>query len=228
MGEKIDIQNYVIKKAIKEQLGEDFASDNELDKSLQEAQERNNLLLQSMINKSNKLKDQGKEPYPCFNTVCPDNLNLTNSCRKNVLCHDCLFQMLTSPPNSLDYSMNEKMPSHQEALDLLVENGLLKDDSWEHQLETIYFRDTKKPATQYDRAEQEIKNITMDHLRVIILNFLEECYNKHKTIFGNFEFEPNTPDFDFTNEEDREIFARNICIGIEKVMGIYPNIQKLR
>lgn len=47
-------------------------------------------------------------------------------------------------------------------------------------------------------------------------------------LIGGYEFPPIDSNFDFTNEEDREIFARNICLGIEKVMGIYPNIHRLK
>lgn len=217
-------------KTVQEQLGEDFAPESSIKQGIMEAFERNEIKLQIMKNKSKDLLDKGKNPYPCFNIPCQQNIHESNSCKRTILCHDCLFQMTSPPPSSLNYSMNEneKMPSHQEALDLLVEAGLLKDESWEHQIETIYFRDQKKPKTQYDRGQVEIHGITMDHLRGLILNFLEEFYNDYETIVGKCKFPPIAKDFDFTDEKDREIFAKNICIGIEKVMGIFPNIRSLR
>jgi len=223
-----DLIVYKITKNVHNQLGEDFASKNSIRKGIEEAMDRNAARLHMMEQASYDLKKSGKNPYPCFNSVCPDNIEETNSCKKGVLCHDCLFQMTTKPPNSLDYSMNNKFPSHQEALDLLVENDLLKDENWERQLETIYFRDQKKPATRYDRGQEEIKGVTMDQFRGLILNFLEEVFNNHESIIGKYTFGPIAPDFDFTDERDREIFARDICCGIEKVMGIFPNIRKLR
>jgi hypothetical protein len=217
-------------KVVQEQLGEDFASEDSIKKGIEEAFERNNWRLQIFERKAQEKISKKQEPFPCFNSVCPKNNNEQNSCAKNLLCYDCLFQMTSFPPSSLKYTANEneKMPSHQEALNLLVEAGLLKDESWENQIETIYFRNQKKPKTQYERGQIEIKGITMDQFRGIILNFLEEFFNDHKSIIGGYEFPPIAKDFDFTNEDDREIFAQNICMGIEKVMGIYPNIQSLR
>lgn len=215
-------------KTVQDQLGDDFAPESSIKQGIEEAFERNAMRLQIMENKSKDLISKGKNPYPCFNSVCSKNIQESDSCGKGVICHDCLFQMTSAPPNSLNYSMNDKFPSHQEALDLLVEAGLLKDESWEHQIEHIYFRNQKKPTTQYDRDQVEIKGITMSHLRGIILNFLEEFFNEHKSIIGGYEFPPIAKDFDFTDECDREIFVQNICIGIEKVMGIYPNIRSLR
>lgn len=228
-----NIENFEVcrlTKTVQEQLGEDFAPENSIKQGIEEAFERNEWRVRIFERKAQERIKNNQEPFPCFNTVCPQNDNDKNSCSKNLLCYDCLFQMTSFPPSSLDYTANkdEKMPSHQEALDLLVEAGLLKDESWEHQIETIYFRDQKKPKTQYERGQVEIQRITMDHLRGIILNFLEEFYNDHESIVGKYKFPPIAKDFDFTDECDREIFAQNICIGIEKVMGIYPNIQKLR
>lgn len=223
-----DLQVHRLTKTVHAQLGDDFAPKDSIKEGIEDAIKRNAIRTESFIKKANEQIEKGKEPFPCYNIVCPNNNNEQNSCMKNLLCYDCLFQMTSNPPNSIEYSMNEKMPSHQEALDLLVEAGLLKDESWEHQIEHIYFRNQKKPKTQYERGQEEIKGITMDHLRVIILNFLEELFNEHETIVGKHKFPPINPDFDFTDEGDREIFARNICVGIEKVMGIYPNIRPLK
>jgi hypothetical protein len=222
-----DLQVHKLTKVVHDQLGDDFAPKDSIKQGIEDAIERNALRTEMFIQKANDQIEKGKEPYPCFNSVCFSNNQEENSCKKNIICYDCLFQMTSPPPNSINYSMNEKIPSHQEALDLLVENGLLKDESWEHQIEHIYFRNQKKPKTQYERGQVEIKGVTMDHLRVVILNFLEEFFNDYKTIIGNYEFPPIAKDFDFTDEGDREIFARNICTGIEKVMGIYPNIRSL-
>jgi hypothetical protein len=227
----MDIENlqvYRLTKEVQSQLGEDFAPKSSIKQGIEDAMDRNGIRLKLFERKSQEQKNKGKNLYPCHNTVCPENIHETNSCKKGLICWDCLFQMLSSPPNSIDYSVNEKMPSHQEALDLLVENGLLKDDSWEHHLEHIYFREQKKPLTQYERGQEEIKGVTMDQFRGIILNFLEEFFCDHKLIIGGYDFGPIAPDWDFTQEEDREIFARNVCLGIEKVMGIYPNIRSLK
>lgn len=225
-----DLEVYRLTKEVQEQLGEDFAPKSTLEKGIQEAFERNQMKLQVMERKSEDLKEKGQNPYPCFNTVCSENVHETNTCGMGVLCHDCLFQMTSGPPNSLDYTANEgeKMPSHQEALDLLVEYGLLKDESWERKIEEIYLREEKKPATQYDRGLQEINGVTMDHLRVCILQILEEFYTTHKTLIGGYEFSPSCPDLDLSDEGDREILVRNICLNLEKVMGIYPNIKIVR
>jgi len=210
-------------------LGEDFAPKESIQKGLEEAMERNQIRTELFFRKAQSALIQKGNPFPCFNMVCPENIHDTNSCKKELICWDCLFQMLDPPPNSINYSINnEKMPSHQEALDLLVSHNLLKDETWERELETIYFRDKKKPKTQYDRGQEEIKGVTMDQFRGIILNFLEEFFNEHTTIVGEYQFPPIAEDFDFKDEEDREIFAQNICVGIEKVMGIFPNIKPLR
>lgn len=71
----------------------------------------------------------GEEPYPCYNAVCEEHLsaeNRFNFCNLGHHCFDCPFQMLDFPPSSLDYEEGI-MPSHQKALDLLVEHGLLKE-----------------------------------------------------------------------------------------------------
>jgi len=228
---KMPIENLQVHRLTKEvllQLGEDFASESSIKQGIEDAMDRNSVRLEIFKRKSQEKITKGENPYPCHNTVCPENIYETNSCKKGLICWDCLFQMLDSPPNSLNYSMNEKMPSHKEALDLLVESHLLKDESWERQIETIYFREQKKPLTQYERGQEEIKGVTMDQFRGIILNFLEEFFCDHKSIIGGYDFGPIAPDWDFTQGEDREIFARNICLGIEKVMGIYPNIRSLK
>jgi hypothetical protein len=227
----MDIENlqvYRLTKEVQSQLGEDFAPESSIKQGIEDAMDRNSIRLKLFERKSQEQKNKGKNPYPCHNMVCPENIHETSTCKKGLICWDCLFQMLSSPPNSINYSANEKMPSHQEALDLLVENGLLKDDSWEHHLEHIYFREQKKPLTQYERGQEEIKGVTMDQFRGLILNFLEEFFCDHKSIIGGYDFGPIAPDWDFTQEEDREIFARNVCLGIEKVMGIYPNIRSLK
>lgn len=222
-----NLQVHKLTKTVQDQLGENFAPESSIKQGIEDAMDRNTMRLKIFERKAQEAMNKDENPYPCHNMVCPENVYETHTCKKGLLCYDCLFQMTNSPPNSINYSMNEKMPSHQEALDLLVENGLLKDESWENQIETIYFRDQKKPLTQYDRGQVEIKNVTMNQFRGIILNFLEEFFNDHKSIIGGYEFGPIAPDWDFTQEEDREIFAKNICLGIEKVMGIYPNIRKL-
>jgi len=225
-----DLQVHRLTKEVQSQLGEEFAPENSIKQGIEDAMDRNEMRLNLFARKAQEAIDKNENPYPCFNTVCSDNISESNTCKKGLICYDCLFQMTAPPPNSINYSSNEdeKMPSHQEALDLLVENGLLKDESWERQIETIYFREQKKPATQYERDQEEIKNVTMEQFRGIILNFLEEFFNEHKSIIGGYNFGPIASDFDFTDETDREIFAKNICLGIEKIMGIYPNIRSLK
>jgi len=162
---------YKLTKEVHEQLGEDFVSKDVLESDIKEAMHRNAVRLQVMQNKAEDLKNKGKNPYPCHNSKCPENIIETNSCSHGILCDDCLLQMTTAPPNSLHYTMNDGFPSHKEALDLLVENDLLKDDSWKEQMETIYLRDQKKPATYYERDNQKIDGVTMRHFRNAILTF---------------------------------------------------------
>lgn len=83
-----------------------------------------------LIDKSMNLFKQGLEPYPCFNAVCEEyasEIERFDYCKLGHQCWDCPFQMLDYPPSDLDYEEGT-MPSHQKALDLLVEHGLLKKD----------------------------------------------------------------------------------------------------
>ena len=70
----------------------------------------------------------GEEPYVCHNAVCEEHRSEPERydyCNLGHQCWDCPFQMLDYPPSSLDYEEGT-MPSHQQALDILVEYGLLK------------------------------------------------------------------------------------------------------
>lgn len=225
-----NLEIHRLTKEVQSQLGDDFAPEDSIKQGISEAMNRNATRMRLWKRQAKERHNKGKNPFPCFNAVCEDHAEGMDSCKKTYCCYDCLFQMKSSPPNSLNYTSNknEKMPSHQEALDLLVENGLLKDEAWEHQLETRYLREEKKPTTQYNRGKVEIEGVTMDQFRVIVLQDLEEMFTEHETIIGKYTFPPSCKDFDFKDEGDREIFARNLCIGIEKIMGVYPNIQRLK
>ena len=65
----------------------------------------------------------GIDPKVCYNHVCENNEDGVCDCTPGRP-SGCLYRMTDLPPNSLDY--DEYMPSHQEALDRLEANGLLK------------------------------------------------------------------------------------------------------
>ena len=181
--------------------------------------------------RTKRLVENGFNPYLCYNLVCEENDD--RICERGDGCHSCLFQMPTPPPNSLDYTANEKeagvryMPSHREALQMLVDNNLLKDEVFERMIETKFYRDDCKASTQYDRENVKIKEVTFGQLRGAIKHALHELYCDHTTISGGFDFSPSCPDFDLSEEGDQEVFSRNLCLTVEKVMGIYPNIKLL-
>jgi len=180
---------------------------------------------------SEKLIKKGFNPYLCYNLVCACNENSICNIKDN--CHSCLFHMPTEPPNPLDYTTNEieagvrYMPSHKEALQMLVDNDLLKDEVFENMIETKFYKYECKAKTPYDRDQVKIDSVTFGQLRGIIKHALNELYCDHTTIVGGFNFSPSCPDFDLSNEDDQEIFCKNLCITIEKIMGIYPNIRQL-
>ena len=63
---------------------------------------------------------------PCYNEVCKSCRCVIGrdypSCTKGLSAFNCLYQMVTPPPNSLDY--DGYMPTHQEAINKLHEIGL--------------------------------------------------------------------------------------------------------
>jgi len=158
-----------------------------------------------MLNKElaeKSLKETG-EAYPCRNLVCPncvdntvqpDGSQRTYFCLLNETCYDCLFQMLTSPPSTLNY--DDYMPTHQEALDRLEKEGLLSGPRLKYQQDSFYY---DKARHNEERWGTEIKGIDFNILRAAILKVLQS-----------------------------QVTATNICLEVEKAMGIFPNIKLVR
>lgn len=172
------------------------------------------VLMELAIEQSRQSFLETGEANPCFNLVCPhcvSELNgRTNFCEREVNSHDCLFNMLTPPPNSLNY--NEYMPSHQEALDRLESNNLLSGQRAEYALENVKYN---KAATQEDRWNTEVKGITLHQAELAFIASLES--------YCKFILEEDG--VDITDHMSISVVSRNACIELEKAMGIFPNIK---
>lgn len=170
-----NLEVHKLTKTVQDQLGEDFAPKDSIKQGIYEAMDRNAARVRIMQAKAAKRKEQGKNPFPCFNVVCKSHIEEINSCKKAFMCYDCLFQMTSAPPNSLNYTANkdEKMPSHQEALDLLVENNLLKDESWEHQLENKYHKEKKNQQPSMNVVKLKSKMLLWINLELLFCKVLK-------------------------------------------------------
>jgi len=212
-----DLHDEKILRAIEDQT--DLTRENSnLEEALNEAKERGKMYQQFEDAKAQKLLKEGKEPYPCCNMVCKsyvqsENTQIDNSsgvthfwgrsdyCNTNDS-HGCTFQMSSHPPNSLNYE--EYMPTHIEALDMLEKHGLLKGDRQRYKEANARY---SKVQTQEERHQTEIKGITFAQLHEAVL-----------------QLEKEMPDF-FNPESAPVAIAQNLCVEVEKAMGIYPNIR---
>ena len=185
--------------------------------ALEEAKERNTIYQRWEDANAEKLIKKGKEPYPCCNMVCKEykqfefskvksNGEYVFSGRSDYCnsgdSHRCMFQMSSHPPNSLDY--DEYMPSHIEALDMLEKHGLLKGDRATYQEANCKY---DKAKSQKERNQTEISGITFAQIYDCILEIVS-----------------NIPEF-FNPDMDEIALCQNMCVEIEKAMGIYPNIK---
>lgn len=219
MADIIDFQTEKIIKAVEEQS--DITEDNSnLREAIQEARERNDILVQHLKNVAENNKKQGLEPNPCFNSVCEKHKSIfgerTHYCEDEYFSHGCLFRMLESPPNSLNYS--GYMPTHKEALDMLEKNGLLKGDKSEYQ---DIFEEYKKCKTQEERKNVVLDGVTIHQAGKALDNVLDGII----IFFKNNNQKEVLPSEIFENEKD--LIVRNFQIELEKVLGVYPNIIPL-
>ena len=168
-----------------------------------------------------KLRQQGKEPYPCYNIVCPQQKQSSDGKRYNWCItkrsHGCLFCMMDTPPNLLNYS--DYMPSHREALGMLEKHELLRGDRQRY-LEAA--ADWGKPPTQKARADFEVKGVTMAQVEACMQRTLEE----HAS--SNYIRQCDGEEFCDCLSSNAKLLATNFGCNLEKVMGVYPNIQLLR
>ncbi len=185
--------------------------------ALEEAKERNGIYQQWENKQAEKLFKEGKEPYPCCNMVCEhyqqsehvyaeDNGEIKFSgrhdyCKTNDS-HGCMFQMSSHPPNSLNY--DNYMPTHVEALDMLEKNGLLKGERQRYAEANASYDKAESPN---ERRNTEIKGVTFAQLHEIVKKIGKEI-----------------PEF-FNPDYDNTALAQNMCVEVEKAMGIYPNIR---
>lgn len=125
----LELRKFQILSDIKKQTS--FNEQNsDIVEALEFALEAATLIDMNLMDKAFARFKNGEEPYPCFNAVCDEHMaeeGRYNYCNLGHRCFDCPFQMLDYPPSTLDY-MEGTMPSHQQALDLLVEHGLLEKD----------------------------------------------------------------------------------------------------
>lgn len=191
-----------------------LSGENDLCKAFNDAIHRNQMRMELSIEQSRQSFLETGEANPCFNLACPhcvSELNgRTNFCEREVNSHDCLFNMLTPPPNSLNY--NEYMPSHQEALDRLESNNLLSGQRAEYALENVKYN---KAATREDRWNTEVKGIT--------LHQAELAFREALSSYCKFILEEDG--VDITDHMSISVVSRNACIELEKAMGIFPNIK---
>ena len=178
--------------------------------AIQEAKKR--VAMYKMLEKKQEKELQeryGIDPKVCYNHVCENNKEGMCDCTPGRPVW-CLYRMTDPPPNSLDY--DEYMPSHQEALDRLEANGLLKGERQRYLEECAQYQ---RPTTQAERGQHVINGVTMDQFQQALLNCLERLRER-------------TPPFDIRDDDDRWILANNVTVEMEKVLGIYPNICRLK
>jgi hypothetical protein len=204
-----NLEDHKILKAVEEQIGLTSENSNIVE-ALKEAKERSDLIHLLELKKARDLELQGKEPYPCYNSVCENNrseVDRRNWCAEESQCHGCLFQTLASPPNSLDY--DEYMPTHQEALDRLEAKGLLKGD------QNDYIENSKyqgKAQSQEARLQQDLAGCSIE----LAVKAMTEVFRSLR-------------DAGLTLDEDNLIiFQQNFSVELEKTLGIYPNIDLRR
>ena len=113
----------------------------------------------------------------------------------------CLFRMTQSPPNDLYY--DEYMTSHQEALERMQANGMLKGDSYS------YERDQPRygcPTSQEERGRFVLK---------IERDVLEKCIEEALVeLPGNYDI-----------HDDAGLIAQNTAHIVERENGVFPNIN---
>ena len=161
--------------------------------------------------RANDLQKKGLEPFPCDNAVCKDNgyeEKRGSFCKKGASCHGCLFQMLDAPPNSLNYS--GYMPTHQEALDMLENRGILSGEKERYKKESLHYQ---QAMPQGNRHNYEIKNIKMFHIRMAVEQTLKSFHDNEYA------------DIDFNDPDEWNLLSHDVCLEVEKAMGVYPNIH---
>jgi hypothetical protein len=209
MNNTIDLEDYKIIKAVEEQTALNRNNSNIVE-ALQEAKERAIVYdAYDALEEKKLLESYGIQPDQCYNSVCEHCLDGKCDEEMGRSC-SCIYRMIESPPNPLCY--NEYMPSHHEALDRLEAHGLLKGERLEYQKECAQY---ERAQTQNERRNTEIKGITLNQLTQAVMNIL------------NF-FKEHEPDLTIQDEDSFDVIARNICLEVEKAMGIYPNIRPLR
>lgn len=123
----VDFNKEKLLKQISEYTGFD-KKNSDIESALEGAIKRANLYESYDVVKEGELKKRGINPLECHNEVCNHNIDMVcnNQHGKPV---SCMYRMITEPPLEMEYK--EYMPSHQEALDILVENGLLDGEGTE-------------------------------------------------------------------------------------------------
>jgi hypothetical protein len=154
----------------------------------------------------------GIETDCCYNSPCKhcDGLKCDCSVYRPV---ECLYRMITTPPNQLDYS--EYMPSHKEALDCLEAHGLLKGERAEYEKENSRYDRAK---SYNERENTEVRGITMSQLIDCIKTATYEYIQGVRKYYGA----------ETIDDIDTNVIARNSATEVEKAMHIYPNIVGLK
>jgi hypothetical protein len=196
----VDLNRVRLLNMIEEQSGLNIENSN-INDAINEAIERSKLYDILEKREEKRLEEIGVTKTQCFNAVCKDNI--CADCNEDGgSAVGCMYRMVQPPPNSLNYK--DYMPTHLEALDMLEKHNLLKGDRQEYiEANSRY----GKPNTQNERLNTEIKEINF--------HILKQCYyNALKTS-------------QYEDTEDWEVLIQNLCVEIEKSMGIYPNIVRL-
>jgi len=203
-GNVYDLYEEQLKKQVTEATGLDDTNSN-LTEGIREAMHRAVLYDEhDRFKEIEYYEKYGIESRMCKNNVCSDNNG--GECKNDDRPVGCLYRMVDNPPNSLCY--DEYMPSHREALDMLEYHGLLKGEREEY----------KKANSKYDKARSreerhstEIKGIDFNMLIEVLYNVLSGEYYRAET--------------DPMNDVPVEAHVQNICVEVEKAMGIYPNTR---
>jgi len=202
----LDFEREKIVKQVREVVGAEL-EDDEIEKGLDDAQARAELYKMYDLKMQKELWEvYGIEPRRCCNIVCSNN--------QDSYCYDedmmpvsCLYRMTDPPPNEIGY--DGYVPTYREALEMLEHHDLLYGEKHRY-IEAM--KDYGKAKGQEGRWATEISGIDF--------NILQECITK--VLQGDIYAES-----DPLNEVSIDVHATNICLEVEKAMGIYPNIVRL-